>query len=315
MRLSPPDSTSTTSSGAWSASSVSTAIRLAVTSSRMAVWGQAPVSTATIRSAVEDAFGAQEPGVLVGIDVVGDHAQLQLSGQRSADGRDQRALARADRSGDPEAERAIQDQALNNLIPLLAWSSANTSRSGAPAPGIRSGSTRSARSAARLLDLRMQSDHPARSLDGVDRQELERGRDDRLRRRRTRPSARSAPPRARSPPRRRRARPAARSRHLRAGGPRTDGHTRVASRRYPRPWRRDAARSTALGVRAAQCSSTRSGSSPDVATGTVRPPRHRRRRAPPCAADPAHSRRPRAAAGRHPPRPARTAGSSPADCV
>ena len=50
VRLSPPDSTRTTSSGAKSASRSSTASRLAVTSSRIAVCGQAPVSTARIRS-------------------------------------------------------------------------------------------------------------------------------------------------------------------------------------------------------------------------------------------------------------------------
>ncbi len=50
VRLSPPDSTRTTSSGAKSCSRSSTASRFAVTSSRIAVCGQAPVSTARIRS-------------------------------------------------------------------------------------------------------------------------------------------------------------------------------------------------------------------------------------------------------------------------
>ena len=46
----------------------------AVTSSRMAVCGQAPVSTAPDPLRVEHPGRAQEPGVLVGVDVVGDHA-------------------------------------------------------------------------------------------------------------------------------------------------------------------------------------------------------------------------------------------------
>ena len=50
VRLSPPDSTSTRSRGAKSSSRSSTARRFIVTSSRIAVCGQAPVSTARIRA-------------------------------------------------------------------------------------------------------------------------------------------------------------------------------------------------------------------------------------------------------------------------
>ena len=50
VRLSPPDSMSTTSSGAKSRSRSSAASRLVVMSSRIAVCGQAPVSTARMRS-------------------------------------------------------------------------------------------------------------------------------------------------------------------------------------------------------------------------------------------------------------------------
>ncbi len=106
VRLSPPDSTSTTSTGAKSRSRSSTASRFWVTSSRIAVCGQAPVSTARIRSGGQHAGRAQEPGVLVGVDVVGDHRQAQLAAQLGAQQGDQRALAGADRAGHAQPQRA-----------------------------------------------------------------------------------------------------------------------------------------------------------------------------------------------------------------
>jgi hypothetical protein len=48
-------------------------------SSRIAVCGQAPVSTAVMRSGGQHRVAQQELGVLAGVDVVGDHGDRQLS--------------------------------------------------------------------------------------------------------------------------------------------------------------------------------------------------------------------------------------------
>ena len=63
-------------------------------SSRIAVCGQAPVSTARIRAGSSTPAERRNPGVLVGVDVVGDHAELELGGQLAAQQRDQRATCR-----------------------------------------------------------------------------------------------------------------------------------------------------------------------------------------------------------------------------
>ncbi|CPU62701.1 Uncharacterised protein [Mycobacteroides abscessus] len=55
---------------------------------------------------VEHARGAQEPRVLVRVDVVGDDPEAQHLGQLAAQERDERALAGADGAGDAEAQRA-----------------------------------------------------------------------------------------------------------------------------------------------------------------------------------------------------------------
>ena len=60
-------------------SSSSMVRRLAPVSSRIAVCGQAPVSTARIRSAREHPGRPQETGVLVGVDVVGDDRPARAS--------------------------------------------------------------------------------------------------------------------------------------------------------------------------------------------------------------------------------------------
>ena len=108
VRLSPPDSTSTRSTGSKSRSRSSTANRFWVTSSRIAVCGQAPVSTARIRSGASTPGRAEEAGVLVGVDVVGDHRQTQLVAEFAAQQCDQGALAGADRPSDAQPQRPMR---------------------------------------------------------------------------------------------------------------------------------------------------------------------------------------------------------------
>ena len=98
--------------------------------------------------------------------------------------------------------------------------------------------------------------------------------------------------------------------HARTGS--ASGQSRVARRRAPRPRRRDASRCAALGVRAAQWSTISSSSGLDgrPAAGAVRRPPSRPRRG--SWSWPARRGRPgRRAAGM----PARSAGSSPAECA
>ena len=104
---------------------------------------------------VEDAGGAQEPGVLVGVDVVGDHAELQLgrrapgrssrsaSSCRCRPGRRRRGAATA--SGRGGAVSACGSQARNNLWVVVAWISAHSSMSGAARAGISFGHGQMAR--------------------------------------------------------------------------------------------------------------------------------------------------------------------------
>ena len=99
---------------------------------------------------VEHARRAQEPRVLVGVDVVGDDAELQLGGQLPADRRDQRALAGADGPGDTEAKRLVSGQGLggcqarNNLCVVVAWICGPLLDVRRRSAGIWSGAVRSA---------------------------------------------------------------------------------------------------------------------------------------------------------------------------
>jgi hypothetical protein len=56
---------------------------------------------------VEHAGGAQELGILGGVDVVRDDAEAQLRGELAAERRDQAALARIDGSADADPHRPL----------------------------------------------------------------------------------------------------------------------------------------------------------------------------------------------------------------
>jgi len=71
-------------------------------SSRIAVCGQAPVSTATMRESSRTAWPAQEIGVFGRVDVVGHDAEAQPACQRPAQASHQRGLSRTDRPADPD---------------------------------------------------------------------------------------------------------------------------------------------------------------------------------------------------------------------
>ena len=74
-------------------------------SSRIAVCGQHPVSTATISSVGQHRVAPEEVGVLGRVDVVGDDADAYVVAERAAQRGDERGLAAADRSADADAER------------------------------------------------------------------------------------------------------------------------------------------------------------------------------------------------------------------
>ena len=83
---------------------LATALRLALASSRMAVCGQPPVWTPTIRSTRQRLAAREELGVLVRVDVVGDDREVDLGPEGAAERLDQGRLARADRPGHAEGE-------------------------------------------------------------------------------------------------------------------------------------------------------------------------------------------------------------------
>ena len=105
VRLSPPLSTSTRSSGPTAVDQLVDGVQV----------GADVVADRGVRAAaglhrpdprrVEHAGPAQEVGVLGGVDVVGDHAQAQLTGEGPAQRRDQGGLARPDRPADADPQR------------------------------------------------------------------------------------------------------------------------------------------------------------------------------------------------------------------
>ena len=70
----------------------------------MAVCGQPPVWTPTIRSTRQHLAAREELGVLVGVDVVGDDREVDLGPEGAAERLDQGRLAGADRPGHAEGE-------------------------------------------------------------------------------------------------------------------------------------------------------------------------------------------------------------------
>src|SRR5271165_4474735 len=100
-RLSPPDSIRTRSRSGNFFCICATAARLMEASSRMAVCGQPPVSTPSIRSAgrAPEIFG-----VPLGIDVVGDGCDLVALAQLLAQRIHERRLARSDRPAHPHPQ-------------------------------------------------------------------------------------------------------------------------------------------------------------------------------------------------------------------
>jgi hypothetical protein len=75
-------------------------------SSRIAVCGQQPVSTAVIRSDGQHCGGPQGLGVLGSEDVVGDDDERSSIAQQRAQCSNQRRLAAAHWASDPDAQRA-----------------------------------------------------------------------------------------------------------------------------------------------------------------------------------------------------------------
>ena len=78
-------------------------------SSRIAVCGQPPVSTAPIRSAGERLVAHEELGVLLREDVVGHDREVVVVAEQPAEREQQRRLAAADRAADADGERALRD--------------------------------------------------------------------------------------------------------------------------------------------------------------------------------------------------------------
>ena len=76
-------------------------------SSRIAVCGQHPVSTATIRSVGQHLGTSQRLGVLGREDVVRDHGERELVAQELAQRTDERRLAAADRTTDADPQRPL----------------------------------------------------------------------------------------------------------------------------------------------------------------------------------------------------------------
>ena len=84
-------------------------------SSRIAAWGQPPVSTPTMRSCSNAPCRSQEFGVLAGEDVVGDHAQAIVGAQPFAQSLQQRRLAAADRPANAHRKSALGKVAVQGL--------------------------------------------------------------------------------------------------------------------------------------------------------------------------------------------------------
>ena len=140
VRLSPPLSTSTRSSGARPRSSSATASRLAETSSRIAVCGQPPVSTARIRSARQHAGAAQEERVLGRVDVVRHDADARA--RRRARGRAPRRASSCRSRPGRRCRSAARAQVAKSLPSRAAWASERSSSAGAKPAGSARGSSR-----------------------------------------------------------------------------------------------------------------------------------------------------------------------------
>ena len=88
-------------------------------SSRTAVCGQPPVSTARIGVRRQRLVAHQELGVLPREDVVGHDARLCVVAQRAAERQQQRRLAAADRAADADRERARPVVARDRRVALV----------------------------------------------------------------------------------------------------------------------------------------------------------------------------------------------------
>ena len=172
----------------------------------------------------------------------------------------------------PQTSRSAREgvssgQALNNLLVVRAWACAHPSMSGEPVAGISSGDVSSATSSAKRVDVGEQADAPGRRVGGVEREQLERGREHGLHVV-VGDDARQARGRTgRSPRRSRRARAAAAAERRWPRPATARGQVRRARRSRPRPRVRDVARMASLGVRAAHAVST--GSSGSASPGAV----------------------------------------------
>ena len=81
-------------------------------SSRTAVCGQPPVSTAAIRSAGSASCRVRNSASSLREDVVGDDGDLVIVAQQAAEREQQRGLAAADRSADADGERPPREVAI-----------------------------------------------------------------------------------------------------------------------------------------------------------------------------------------------------------
>ena len=158
VRLSPPDSTSTTSSGAKS--------RLEVLDGQQV--GGDVVADRGVRAGAgldrpdplrgEHPGRAQEPRVLVGVDVVGDHAEPQLGGELAAEQSRSASSCRCRPGRRPPAAGLAGwgsvSQARNNLLRRCGRGpAAQSSISGAPVAGMSSASVRPATSVDDRVDV------------------------------------------------------------------------------------------------------------------------------------------------------------------
>src|SRR5437762_2497811 len=105
-RLSPPLSVSGGSSPGNPFSRRCTASRFTDASSRIAVWGHPPVSTPTTRSAGKAPRRTSELRVLLHVDVVGDHRDVERVTEVQAKRLGQGGLARADGTTDADLQRS-----------------------------------------------------------------------------------------------------------------------------------------------------------------------------------------------------------------
>ena len=179
VRLSPPDSTSTTSSGREALLEVLHGHQVGghvVADRRVRAGAGLDAHDPLLR---QDAGRAQEPGVLVGVDVVGDDGELAGSAASSRQTVAMSELLPVPTGPQTPSLRArrVGGQALNNLLVVRAWACAHPSMSGEPVAGISPGTSGSATSSANAVDVGQQADAPRRRVGRVEREQLERGRE------------------------------------------------------------------------------------------------------------------------------------------